>query len=130
MEYGTEEEKASASERQDFLGRVKAAELKSPDQLPEIEADEIVITLCEEHKTDGKDGSIVLYWNEKEIWREILTYEYYDRYLELGEILKEKYGNRLIDFEAKITTHLGGDYGLAFKKVEEFRKSLKAGRAL
>ena len=127
MEYGSEEEKVSARERQDFLTRLHASQLKKAGQLPDIEASEIIISLREEAKTDGKDGYIVLYWKEKELWREIRGWEYYERYLELGNILKEKYGSRLIDFEADETTDLGGDYAFAFDKVRKFRNSLKTG---
>lgn len=126
--YGTEEDKAYARERIDFWNNWHKAKLKSPDQLPDIDADEIIITLREKEKPHtGKidDADIILYWKDKELWRETRLYEYYGRYLELGEILKEKYGERLIDFEAKRTVHLGGDYLCAFDEVREFRKSLK-----
>lgn len=125
LTYGTEEDKASARQRQAFLSRVRAAELKSPDQLPDIEADEIIITLREEEKsTTDSDAYIVLLWKEKELWREVRSFEYYPRYLELGNILKEKYGDRLVDFETKYTVHLGGDRLSAFDKVRAYRKSL------
>ena len=98
------------------------------DQLPEIESDEIVISLREEDIGIHEDGVIILYWNKNEIWREVRTYEYYNRYIELGHILKEKYGNKLIDFEVKFTLFLGGDSPLAIDKVNEFRKSLKSNK--
>jgi hypothetical protein len=71
--------------------------------LPIIGASKIIITLREEEPKDGEDGYIVLYSGKKEIWREIRTYEYYERYIELGNIIKEKYGSRLTDFKAKET---------------------------
>jgi hypothetical protein len=124
--YGSEEEKAHARERKAFWKKVFAGQLKTPEQLPEIESDEIIITLREEKKeTDKIDAAdIVLYWGDKELWREERLFEYYPRYLELGEILKEKYGSRLVDFETEYTVHLGGDSGTAFDKVIKFRKSL------
>ena len=125
MNYGSEKEKEEELKRVEFLERVWASELKSPDQLPEIEGTEIIITLREEEKNGEKgDAHIVLCWNEKELWREVRSFEYYPRYLELGKILKEKYGERLIDFEAKYTVHLGGDKLSAFDIVRKFRKSL------
>ena len=125
FEYGTEKDKEFARQRQDFLDRLWAAELKDPDLLPDIESDEIIISLREEGDAYSSDGAIVLYWNDMEIWREVRSFEYYPRYLELGEILKEKYGDRLVDFEAKRTVHLGGDCFSAFDKVDNFRKTLK-----
>ena len=125
LEYGSEEEKAHASKQQQFIDRVMKSRLKSTDQLPDIEADRITISLHEEKAKTGDDSYIVLYWNGKELWREIRTYEYYDRYLELGAMLKEKYGERLVDFEAEHTTYLGGDCSFAFDEVREFSESLK-----
>ena len=100
----------------------------TPELLPEIDADEIIISLREEGKGHGKNhfknAFIVLYWGEQEIWREHLGFEYYADYLSMGKILKEKYGKRLVDFEAVYTANLGGDHGGAFDKVRAFRKSL------
>jgi len=97
-------------------------------QLPDIDADKIIISLREEGLGTGKDiyknAHLVLYYGEREIWKEPLGFEYYTRYLELGKILKEKYNERLIDFEAKYTVNLGGDHFRAFDKVRQFRKSL------
>jgi hypothetical protein len=125
LKYGTEKDKEEALKRQAFFKRVIAAELKSCDQLPEIEADEIVITLHEEEPVDGGDAYIVLSYQDKELWREVRSFEYYTRYLNLGELLKQKYGSRLVDFEAEYTVYLGGDYLSAFDKVRKFRKSLR-----
>ena len=129
LEFGTEEEKAIARERQAFLERFRSSILKSPDQLQDIDADEIIITLREvEEAADGGDAQIILLWQEKEIWREVRAFEYYPRYLELGKILKEKYGDRLVDFEPIYSMHLGGDCMSAFDRVDEFRKTLKLNR--
>jgi len=125
--YGSEEDKAHARERKAFWEKVFAGQLKSVEQLPEIESNEIIITLREEKKESDKidAADIVMYWGEQELWREERLFEYYPRYLELGGVLKEKYGNRLVDFETEYTVHLGGDYLSAFEKVDKFRTSLK-----
>jgi len=101
--------------------------LNSPDQLPEIDEDEIIISLREEGEKSGiyKHEFIVLYWGKQEIWREHTYFEYYTAYLRMGKILKEKYGERLVDFEAEHTVDLGGDSSFAFDKVDNFRKTLK-----
>jgi predicted metal-dependent phosphoesterase TrpH len=108
-------------------------DLTSPDQLPDINSDEIIITLREEGlgkvntKGDIWEGAfLVFYWGRQEIWRVPMWFEYYTGYLRWGEILKEKYGGRLIDFEAAHTVDLGGDSLSAFKKVDEFRAALRA----
>lgn len=119
LRFGTEDDKQQAKVRQEFLNNVWDKELKSPAQLPDIDEKEIIIALRED-----KDN-IILFWNDNEIWRKILTYEYYPRYLQLGEILREKYGKRLVDFKVENTIYLGGDSLSAFNKVRKFRKSLK-----
>jgi len=135
LEFGNEEEIAKAVQWREqckeidekvrlHMKRVWETELKSADQLPDIDADEIVITLVEEKDADSIAEIIVLSWEDKEIWREYCSFEYYRRYLELGKMLKEKYGGRLVDFACEYTADLGGDDGRAFDKVREFRKSL------
>jgi hypothetical protein len=126
LEYGTEEEKARAREQQAFYDRVRDSRSLTCDKLPEIEAEEIVITLREIQKGDNEDGFIVLYWGDKEIWREIRTFEYYERFIEIGQILKEKYGKKFVDFDMEYTVYLGGDSLSAFDKVRKFRKSLSS----
>ena len=100
--------------------------LSSSEQLPDIDATDIIISLREEGpKTDwGGCKFIVLYYDETEIWRELNSFEFYRKYLRIGRILKEKYGDRLYDFEVEYTWALGGDAMGAFCKVRAFRKSL------
>jgi len=131
MKYGTDIEKADVQKQQNFLKRLHSSYLTSCDQLPDIDADKIVIALCEEEPvSENKDGHIILCYSSKEIWREVRSFEYYPRYLKLGEMLKEKYGERLVDFETEYTVYLGGDSLNAFDKVDEFRKSLKKSSSL
>ena len=125
LEFGAEDEKAHETQRQEFISKVHALRLKDASQLPDISADKIIVTLREEVQATDEEGDIVLLWDGKEIWREMRTYEYYERYLELGEMLKEKYEERLVDFETEYTTYLGGDCSFAFDKVRGFRESLQ-----
>jgi len=69
--------------------------LKNAAQLPDIAADEIVINF-----NVGDMGSLItLFHNDTEIWREpTSTYKYMDRYYEIGDILKQKYGGRFADY--------------------------------
>jgi hypothetical protein len=125
LQYGTEEDKAAAQQSQEFLNRVWASELKSIEPLPDIDAERIIFSLREEVIIpENKEAYIVLCWGEREVWREVRSFEYYPRYLQLGELLKEKYGERLADFAVEYTVYLGGDSLSAFDKVREFRRSL------
>jgi TPR repeat protein len=127
LEHGSEEDKKAAEERQSFLERVKTSRLEIDDYLPEIDSDEIFIKLKEE-KSDNEgddDWYIVLYHDNKEIWREIRTYEYYNRYMTIGNILKKKYGVRLADFdESEASGYICGDSLSAIDYVERFRRSI------
>lgn len=65
--------------------------------------------------------------NGTEIWREPLMYEYYWRFIEIGKILQEKYGDRMADLvPPEYQAWLLRDYLNAPKKIDEFRNSLKA----
>jgi len=137
LKYGTTQDKEEAEkwikEKAELKAKWAAQEkqypdLSSPEQLPDIASDEIIITLREEGERSDiyKHEFIVLYFGEQEIWRVHNGFEYYTCYLRWGEILKEKYGERLVDFEvAEYTVDLGGDSGSAFDKVDRFRKTLK-----
>ena len=100
--------------------------LSSPEQLPDIDEDNIIISLREEGPitTWGGCKYIVLYHGETELWREVNSFEFYNEYLRIGRILKTKYGSRLSDFEVEYTWALGGDSSSAFDKVTAFRKAL------
>lgn len=64
--------------------------------------------------------------NGKEIWKEPLLYEYYDRFIDIGKILHEKYGDRMDDLvPPEYEGWLLGDYLPAPKLIKEFRNSLK-----
>lgn len=46
---------------------------------------------------ENGDGYITVTYKGKQIWKEIHGYEYYGRFIEMGQILKEKYGDRMFD---------------------------------
>lgn len=90
--------------RESFLERAKASELTSPDQLPDLDGDEIVIEWDFESREE--DNWTVLRHEDREIWREIAYYEGLDRYSEVASILIEKYGERLVGFPATSASSL------------------------
>lgn len=61
LKYGTEADKEDARQRQNFLNRVWVAELKNPEQLPDIDADEIIITLRENEGGTKSDDAYSLF---------------------------------------------------------------------
>lgn len=98
-------------------------DLTKPDQLPDIIGDHLTFILHEDFENGKKD--IVIYQADNEIWRETCGWEYYMRFMEIGKVLKQKYGDRLIDFlpDDKVR-YLFGDRLLAIDWVKEFRRQL------
>ena len=100
--------------------------LSDPEELPDIAGDDLEILWDIEHFEGGdtmlRHGNIVL-------WREPSFYEGYERYLDVGQILLQKYGSRLKDFiptqESRL--YLYGDSTSAADKVDQFRERLKRG---
>lgn len=122
LEYGTESEKNEIWERQKRIEEFEKQKLKHPEQLPDIETPENLTFII----TASQDGEqIEISCNNKTVWSESRWYEYYERYIEIGEILQQKYSNRLIDFiPENDNVYLYGDRYVAISIVEQFRKSL------
>jgi len=123
MEHGTKTEKNEIRERQKRIDEFEKQKLKHPNQLPDIEThDKLTFVI-----TASRDGDqIEIRHNNKTIWNESRWYEYYERYIEIGEILRQKYDNRLDDFiPENDDTYLYGDRSAGFGIVQKFRESLK-----
>jgi len=106
--------------------------LKSPDQLPDIAAQKITIALKSEVKqhppelSKAADSSLVLYWGEQELYREMAVFTYERVYFRMADVLLEKYGERLYDFQVDYGFNLVGYSGAkdTIKKIRDFRKTL------
>lgn len=118
--YGNETEKQNLTQTEKFLQKVEMMKLKSVDDIIDIEDDDIVITW------DHEKTYTVIKHNDKVIWKEIALYEGYERYLEVGELLKQKYGTKLKDFipTERSELYLYGDRFCSVNEVKKFRKSL------
>jgi hypothetical protein len=68
--------------------------LRAPDQLPDLQGDDLILVW---DYTDDNDHETILKYGNQELWREPAVYEGYERYLEVLEILSQKYGGRLQD---------------------------------
>lgn len=125
LKYGTDEEKESVKKRIAFEERMSNSELKSIKQLPKIEGDNLIF----ENTTEwmNNDLHLKILCNSELIWEEIVGYEYYERYIELGKMFKRKYKLRMIDFIPEESAYLLGDSISAYKTIEDFRDSLKPG---
>jgi len=117
---GLEEDKTKFGTHQEFLDSVNKSQLKSIDQLPEIHNDPLIITWdCDEEFIYIKHGDIVL-------WTEVATYQHYERFIEVGQLLKEKYRHRLKDIvpTPRSSIYLYGDRLSSPDYVNRFRKEL------
>ncbi len=88
--------------------------LESADQLPDIEADPLILVWDMEFNSGGEFAGpsyVVIKHDGKEIWRERAYFECVDRFNEVVEVLRQKYGERLKALipAGRSTTYLYGD---------------------
>lgn len=97
--------------------------LNSVDQLPEIEADYILLSWDEDQDTK----EIVIRHGRDEIFRQTTSWEYYDFFIAACRILKTKYGYRLIDVipTPRVYGNIVGDCLLASDYTDEMRRLIR-----
>ena len=95
--------------------------LYSPRQLPELEGDSLTLTW------DQIEADSIVSNGDQLVWRERTGWEVYDRFEAITEILRHKYGRRLVDVVPTQRSHyaLYGDTTRAWFHVESARESLK-----
>jgi hypothetical protein len=122
--YGTTSAKKFAHEREKFVEEVEKLKLNNSGQLPDIAGDNIIITW--DLDKIKNDNYTLIKHNDKILWKERAFYEGYSRYIEVGKLLTEKYGNRIKDFipTEKSKLYLYGDKLSAPKTIANFRNSL------
>ena len=121
--FGTNEDKAALKKQKALWKRMSQSMLQSADQLPDIPGNEkLIFQLLE--KYDGTDTMITISQNGNELWTEIAGYEYYARYMELGNLLQEKYPGRVVDFIPEETPCFFGDSIQAIVVIDNYRKNL------
>jgi hypothetical protein len=125
MEKGTEEDKIIASYNINFRKKWEESKLKDVSQLPDLHDNFIAFVLKEIE--EEKENYILITHESKVIWKEIRTYEYYWRFIEIGKILKQKYGDKMIDLVPDVDGYcLYGDKLISLGEVENFRKKLRS----
>ena len=82
----------AAKEREAFLAKLEAEQLKTPGQLPELEGDELEFTW--DFLDAGDEHFTLILLGQEEIWREPAVYDGYYRFEEVRNLLKERYGER------------------------------------
>jgi hypothetical protein len=102
--------------------------LSSPDQLPDLPGDDLIIYWDMEFRGDTIFGSnTIIRFGDLVIWREPVFFEGYKRFLEVAGILSNKYGTRLRDFiQTKDSEgYLYGDKFGAPYEIENCRQTIR-----
>lgn len=89
----TQRTQGNAELRSDAETRSVAEEIQlySPRQLPELEGDTLTLTW------DQLEAESIISHGDQIIWRERTGWEVFERFEEIAEILRHKYGRRLVD---------------------------------
>lgn len=98
--------------------------LKSEDQLPDVEGDDLILVWDIEDRQSG--GNTLIKFGDRIIWEETAWFEGYERFIKVANILKEKYRERLQDLvpTRKSKLYLYGDSLAAQGRVDECRKDI------
>ena len=107
-----------------LLDQFDQEKLRSPEQLPDVEERDFVVTWDQDG--DGFVGNILIKLGDRVLFREPLLYENYQHFAEVAEILKQKYGDRIKDFTPteRSETYLYGDDYSGPRVVQESRARL------
>ena len=121
------EERKAHEERKAWVAALKRECLKSPEELPDLPEEEL--TLRWGLVTRGTGHCNVIRFGKREIWREPACWESYDRFAEILAILRDKYGDRLVDVvpSSQSEWYLYGDAMSAPEDVKKARMRLRTG---
>lgn len=117
-----EADKAMIEARERFLNEAIARCLESPDELPEVEGEELIF-VWDQLRENNRCGDTLITHGKQIIWREPSFYEGYDRFIEVAGILKEKYGSKLVDLipTERSQNYLLGDCWSAVDLIKRVR---------
>ncbi len=115
-----EEQKQALREQEEQMMRYREQCLNSPDQLPEVNDEDLVLLW------DQVEGDTQIRKEDIVIWSEPVAYEGFERYERIALILKEKYGSRVKDLQPtdRSMLFLHGDFAASLDYVKKVRKEL------
>ena len=95
--------------------------LKAPENLPELDGEELIFGW------DQQGDDMLITYGDQIIWRKPVFYEGSDRFAEVAEILRQKYGDRLRDLvpSEQSKLYLYGDWTYTVTKVEQIIQRLR-----
>lgn len=106
IQHGTAEEKNMAERITKKQEEIRSSRIESESQLPDI-LGEIIIE-AKEKSVDGA-GWLEIYANEDLLWKELGYYEYYQRFIEICELLDVKYKGQIKAIKYDNSQYLLGD---------------------
>jgi hypothetical protein len=125
-------EKELCSTAEDLDRDFAITNLNSPAQLPDIEAEQIILVWDVEPElgdVSGEPKYVTIKHQGQSIWKERAFFECVGRFDEVVDVLKKKYGNRLKDLlpSSASLTFLGGDDLSAWDKLAKIRSRMEPG---
>jgi hypothetical protein len=128
LEKGTEADKRAANASKSFREKWLSSLVTDVNQLPDLHGDLMAFVLREIEEEGEK--YIIITEQNKIILKEILAYEYYNRFIEIGKLLKQKYGDNMIDLVPDVDGYyLYGDSIHSYNLIKKFRKRLRSDRS-
>ncbi len=125
----SEGEKRRVERFEAHLQEFERRKLWSPDQLPDLEGEDLVLIWDFEERKDKDSRETLVKLGDQVLWREPAVYEGYWRFIQVAQILSLKYGARLKDLvpTEESTAYLHGDiHGFeSFEQVEYCRQLLQ-----
>jgi len=115
-------------ELQDMFARAcEAHELKRADQLPAIDEGSFALVCDVEEREGFPQHWIVIRLGSRAIWSEPAIYEGVERFEEIADLLKQRYGAAVVDLEPTLAgqAFLYGDRWSGPGKVERVRAGLR-----
>ena len=127
LEKGSKKDKLAALAMKTHREKWLDSLLMNTNQLPDLYDDLMIFELKE--LEDGGENYIVVTYNGEVVWKEIRVYEYYNRFIEIGQLFKKKYGKRMVDIVPEVDgIYLYGDSCCSVQLIEEFREKLRANK--
>ena len=124
-EQFTEAQWALYLQRKKWWERFERLRLAAPEQLPDIAGDELILTW--DLVGDGGEQWTEISCGPQPVWREPAVWEGYARFIEIAQILHQRYGHRIKDLAPTQRSRLFllGDQIRAIRLVAEARRDLE-----
>jgi hypothetical protein len=120
----TESEIDSYKMRKEFVETFESQQLKDPKQLPDIDSPAFVLDW--DFEPAKPHNKTLIKYGGTTIFTEIAAWESYERFIQVAEIIRARYGAAVRDLvpTKRSEPSLGGDCLSAFQKMDDARKRI------